>query len=163
MVVRFATVHTDWSSCVETTEVVSHSLTLDSRKFRLGCRGFDSRGSGFRRCWSSGSIQISHDAGSGAAGTMLQRSGSLRRGCRGLAAASKAQRAQPAHHSERGGNAAARRRWKRLGGDEFYSPSNSFGRAVFLRFRISAPTANSKINMLEREHGALSRKDNKSF
>ena len=33
MVVRFATVHADWSSCVETTEVVSHNVTLVPESF----------------------------------------------------------------------------------------------------------------------------------
>ncbi len=46
MVVRFGSVHTDWSSWVETTEVVSPDLTLDSGKFRMGCGGYVFRRAG---------------------------------------------------------------------------------------------------------------------
>ena len=66
------------------------SYTPDSGKFGLGCRGFDSRGSDFRRCWSSGSIQISQAAGSEAAWDLPQRP-------------------RPPTTRE---NAAARRRWQ---------------------------------------------------
>ena len=46
MVVRFGSVHTDWSSWVETTEVVFPDLTLDSGKFRMGCGGYVFRRAG---------------------------------------------------------------------------------------------------------------------
>ena len=69
------------------------SLTLSSGKFGMGWRGIDFGASGFRRCWSPGSIPISPDQpreGAGvraanprALGVTPQRTGMRRGGCRG--------------------------------------------------------------------------------